>query len=139
MRLVAVLVALVLLAGCAGEGDPASETNSESSGPPEAQTYGTVESLKDAAIEAGYVCDEWVQDNVSTLAAESGHCSDADVFATFASAGDLQGQLSTDRELNQLLEESGLDPDPVLVGPNWTIKGPHADALADALGGTVSQ
>lgn len=139
MRLVlALALSAALLAGCGDKGGAEAKPDpNESPEPAVAKEYGAVTALRDAAIEAGYVCDAWEQDNVVALAAESGRCSDDDVFATFASEGDKQAQLDTNREIDELLSESGIDPDPTLIGPNWSIKGPHADALIDALGGTL--
>lgn len=140
---VALVVPLALLSGCGGE-EPKAErdsTPSEASGsaPKGPQTYGTVAQLKDAAVAAGYACPNWTQDDVVDLAAESGTCSDADVFSTYASEGDLQAQLATDRELDDAMADYGLESDPALVGPNWIITGPDAPDLAEALGGTVER
>lgn len=131
---------LALTVSACGDDRPAQKTAEAGSTKPSGPvSYSTVADLVDAAIDAGYDCAQWVQDDAVTLAAESGHCSDADVFATFASEGDLQQQLETDRSMDDLLKESGIEPDPTLVGPNWSISGPDAPALADALGGTVSR
>lgn len=131
-----ILAALILplaLTGCgddkgSSESPVVAETNSR---------YSSVEDLRDAAIEAGYDCRNWKQDNVVDLAAESGHCSDADVFMVFATDSDLAAQVSTLRELNEMSRDYGIDPDVNLVGPNWIIQNEAADELADDLGGTI--
>jgi hypothetical protein len=106
---------------------------------PTAVTYGTVDELHLAAVNAGYVCSHWKQDNVVKLAAESGHCSDADVFATYASEGDLQQQLDTSKQTDEMLVQAHVDPGITLVGPNWTINGSDQAirALQAHLGGTI--
>lgn len=91
--------------------------------------YGTVSDLKDAAVAKGYVCKRWKQDDKVTLAAESGHCSGADVFATYVSEADLQKQLETFRSFAELFEEEGVEKDPVLFGLNWSINGAEAPEL----------
>ncbi|WP_067428586.1 hypothetical protein [Nocardioides jensenii] len=101
--------------------------------------YGTVQELHDAAVEAGYVCANWKPEHNVTLAAESGTCSDEDVFSTFASQGDLQSQLDLHREMNELLADADIDPSPMLVGSNWIINGDNAPALQSMLGGTVER
>lgn len=102
--------------------------------------YGTVEELRQAAVAAGYLGKRWVQDDRVSLAAESGHCSGADVFATFASEGDLQAQFETTRHLDEVFAEAGVEDDtPTLVGPNWSINGHQSVEVHALLGGTVTR
>ena len=139
----AIVTVTVALAGCgdgaSSEGDAlasAPESSKAASPMPDAR-YGTVEALKEAAVAAGYDCRRWRQDDAVTLAAQSGTCSGDSVFATFSSEGDLQRQIETYRELDELGEELDIKPDPRLVGPNWVINVPEAASLQPALGGTV--
>lgn len=143
-RGVATVVAILALGACGDDGDsggddpkPSSGDETTSEAPP--ATYGSVEELKNAAVDAGYNCPNWKADNKVTLAAESGHCSGSDVFATYASPGDLQSQLDTDKDLDQMLVDAGIDPDIHLVGENWSIRGVDAEVrpLQEHLGGTI--
>lgn len=123
------------LTGCGGRDERAADSVSTPSPSPVADArYGTVVELKDAAVLAGYECKNWRQTDVVKLAAQSGSCSNADVFATFASEGDLQAQLDTFREIDAMFND---EPTPRLVGPNWVINAPEAATLQNALGGTV--
>jgi hypothetical protein len=114
---------------------PAAEPTS--TGPTPDSKYGTVEELREAAVDAGLYCKRWRQPNAVALAAESGSCSGDDVLATYASEGDLQRQLDQEKENSDMLAEYGIEETPVLVGPNWTIKSPDAPGLQEELGGTV--
>lgn len=138
--IVVAVAAGALLTGCGGS-DPTAKAPAvpKSHGPVKDARYSGVTDLKDAAVQAGFSCPNWVQDNKVKLAAESGTCSDSDVFATFASDGDLQQQLDLTRSMNDLLKENNVAPDPTLVGPNWTILSPQAPELATKLGGTVNR
>jgi hypothetical protein len=140
----------LVVAGCGSDTDdtsdrptePAVSSTTSPSAPESASVspdarYGTVDELRDAAVAAGYECRRWKVDNKVTLAAESGSCSADDVFATFASDGDLQAQLDSFKGTDDMLAEAGIEPDPHLVGPNWIITGPDAGGLQSALGGTV--
>lgn len=143
--LIASVAAVLLLSGCSGDSDAETAGDADSSPTPSAATpsveanasYGTVEQLRDAAVAAGYPCPAWKLENKVTLAAQSGQCSDADVFSTFASSGDLQSQLDSYKGTDDMLADAGVDVDPHLVGPNWIITGPGVDALQGTLGGTV--
>lgn len=132
------------LAGCAGD-NTADAPGASADGINEAakkiepdQRYGTVHALMEAAVEAGYECKRWRQTDKVTLAAESGNCSSNDVFSTYASDGDLQSQLETERAVEDMFADAGIEPDPTLVGPNWIIKSPKIGALQPVLGGTVN-
>lgn len=69
--------------------------------------------------------------------AESGSCSDDDVFATYATEEQHSEAVGTTKELNRMATDSGLEPAPVLFGPNWSINTTEAATLAKTLGGTV--
>lgn len=131
---VAAIALMISIAACGGASD--SEGEAEGVPTPDAR-YGTVEALKDAAVEAGLECKRWRQTNVVKLAAESGECNKDSVLATFASEGDLQDQLRTYRNLDDLQEKYDLPPSPRLIGPNWIINAPEAPELQPQLGGTV--
>jgi hypothetical protein len=150
MRIVVPLVAALVLAGCGGGGDsagevgpqPAASTSTQPAPPTQPAgpvSYSTVVELRDAAVAAGYVCPSWKQDNQVQFAAESGSCSDADVFATYASEAQRAEALATAKELGELMREQKLAPDPRLFGPNWSIATSRAAELAKELGGTVVQ
>lgn len=130
MRILGVSVLLIALSACGG-GDSAQEPSepASSSGPPEAVRYSTVVELRDAAVEAGYACPNWTRYNVAT-AASSGACTDADVFAVYATDASLEEQVDIYKGMGDLAG-------PVLVGPNWTINGPPSRRLAKSLGGTI--
>jgi hypothetical protein len=74
---------------------------------------------------------------VVTLAAESGHCSDADVFTTYASAGQLEEAVSTKKAMNESLTKNNIAASPTLVGENWMINGDAVTDLQPKLGGTI--
>jgi hypothetical protein len=145
--MIATSAVVLLLAGCgasnadqAGESSAAPATPTATvTTPPTAQRYPTVEALKDAAEAAGLPCSGWVQDNIVTDAAESGHCTDEDVFTTYITDADLQAAVENARGMNELLREKKIDPGPTLIGPNWMINAPTADKLAEKLGGTVQR
>ena len=143
VRGVAVLfLGVALLSGCGGKDATTDDakskaTSTASAGPVEPARYGSVTELRDAAIEVGYVCENWVGDNRVNLAAESGTCDDESVLATYASDADLQAQLDTDKELTGLMTENGIESTPVLVGPNWIFKAPEAPAVREKLGGVI--
>lgn len=84
-------------------------------------------------------CPAWTQDNVVIDAAESGHCSDDNVFTTYITDADLQAAVENARGLNELMKENKIEPAPNLIGPNWIINAPGADKLAVKLGGTVQR
>lgn len=139
MRLCIVTLLLSALVACGGSagGEPGAgptpASPSQSAQERDAR-YGSVEALKEAAERAGLACAIWDQDDVVTLAAESGSCYDDHVLATFATEQDLQDQVDTYRSL------SDLSPDMVtLVGPNWMVHGPGSAELQEELGGVVER
>ena len=72
-------------------------------------------------------------------AAQSGNCSDDDVFATYASQSSRDAQIAQTKDNNATLEDSGVPTSPVLFGPNWSINAPATAVtyLRAALGGIV--
>lgn len=139
--LVALVIPLLAFTACGGDGEKSADKKTQTSAPASPSpsmnaSYGTLEDLRDAAVAAGYACPSWEADNAVEKAAESGHCSVGDVFATFATPGDLQAQLEMTRDF---ANEFDMDPEPTLVGPNWTINTADPEALQKALGGTVSR
>lgn len=141
----AVVAAVGVLVGCGG-GDTTEPsvpaTSSQALG-----EVGTVAELKDAAVAAGYACPNWRQDNVVKLAAESGRCSDSDVFSTYLSEStrdelvqalkdmtkDTREMLADDEDVDPTL----LDEEVLLVGPNWVINSSEAVSLQGKLGGQI--
>lgn len=126
---------IALLSGCGG-GD-SNDAGGSAATAVKARAYGSVADLRIAAVSAGYTCARWKQDNAVRLAAESGHCSEDDVFSTYASKARLNRQLETSQQLDQMSLDAGLKPNPYLVGPNWIINAPSVDTLRSSLGGTV--
>lgn len=94
------------------------------------QEYSSVTELKDAAVAAGYECPSWTQSNHVTAAAQSGSCSDEDVFSTYLSETAVQDNVEDLKSFGEIH---------LLVGPNWIInvEQPSLDMLAEGLGGTV--
>lgn len=146
-RLSAALATVTVLAlvGCGGSGKTAGpvsppratqNTTTQASVAPQAK-YGSVGELHDAAVAAGYACPSWTQDNAVTLAAESGTCSDADVFTTYASPGQLEQAITQTKENNATLAGASVTADPSLVGENWMILGPDVQELQPGMGGTI--
>jgi len=76
---------------------------------------------------------------VVVLAAESGHCSDADVFTTYASPGQLDGMVTQTKTNNQMLASATVAVNPTLVGENWMIHGEGAIEIQPKMGGTILQ
>lgn len=75
-----------------------------------------------------------------TNAAESGACSESDVFSTYVTDGDLQAQVDQEKENAQVFEEAEIESGPVLVGPNWIINAGDdsaVKALQSAIGGKL--
>jgi hypothetical protein len=132
-RFAATMVAAVLVGGCSAPIPAETPTPSEqaASGPRQAVTYGSLVSLRDAAIAAGYECPEWKQDNRAKLAAESGQCSDSDRFSTYVTESEVAEAVAG-------LKSFGIELS-LLVGPNWLIntKDEYLDLLQVGLGGTI--
>lgn len=127
-------VAIVVL-GSAGCGE--SEDRPRSVDPVVAQAYRSVTDLRDAAVDAGFVCPNWDQTDRVTLASESGNCSGDNVFMVFDSDKDLQSQLALYRKHDAEHDAWNVPRGPRLVGPNWIIKWDGVAELAPKLGGTV--
>lgn len=115
----------VALAGCADAATPASTPNAVVP-----TQYSSVVALRDDAVSAGYPCPSWNQDNKVVAAAESGTCSDSDVFSTYLDRNSTQDAAA-------LLKSTPATN--LLVGPNWIINaGPDGIRLLQAaLGGDL--
>jgi hypothetical protein len=138
------LVIPLLLAGCSSSPEAASAEVQPTTAPASTTMaspsptlvdlgeVGTVSDLRDAAVAAGYACPSWEQDNVVAAAAESGHCSDGDVFSVYTSE-------SARDEVVSFMKGMATKEIPLslLVGPNWIINSEDASALESALGGVV--
>jgi hypothetical protein len=121
-------VAVLTLAGC---GNPASDATASPASPstrvamegppPPNSTYANAAALRDAAVAAGYSCDNW-KAHENTMAASAGRCSPVDSFATYKSQADantaLHLVLTADHGLGH-----GVITQTYLVGPNWIIAG----------------
>lgn len=107
--------------------------------PTPVESFDTVEELKDAAVAAGYECPAWEQDDELTLATESGHCSDSDVFSIYDADSIQKGK---DQELanKEMLMASGIESTSSVAGKNWIINpGSESSAvlLQSKLGGEL--
>lgn len=134
LAVVALLMASACGGGSGGDKKAASKPTQEDLG-----SVSSVVELRDALVAAGYECANWEQDDLVDLAAESGSCDDESVLSTFASQGDLQAQLDTFRGLDGMFKDADIEPEPILVGPNWIFTAPDADGYAAKLGGTISR
>lgn len=136
-------IAVLVLSGCSNGEEPAApepepgavtEAPPEPTGPREAQAYGTLEGLRDAAISTGYECPSWQQKNHMPMAAGSGSCSGSDVFSIYANEEQVNAQIE---ETKRLLE--GLAGFAWLVGPNWIINSDaeSMERLRAEMGGVI--
>ncbi|MBK9087494.1 MAG: hypothetical protein IPL80_19880 [Sterolibacteriaceae bacterium] len=123
-----IALSLAVLSGCSGGAQSVTPTSTTPQ-PARDMEYPTVVALKDAAVRAGYPCPSWSQDNRITKAAESGSCTDADVFSTYLSHESRDSVVT-------FLKTSGVSVT-LLVGPNWIISSKSAPSLQSALGGVV--
>jgi hypothetical protein len=73
---------------------------------------------------------------VVVLAAESGHCSDADVFTTYVSPGQIEKAVAQMKANNEEMA-SVVVVGPSLVGENWMIRSDGVIDLQPKLGGTI--
>lgn len=107
-------LALLLFTGCAEHG-----------------SYGGVESLKDAFVNAGGDCSDWDRHDAGELSEESGSCGDDAALSYF---GDDSEGYGTSYASMQKLDV------PMIVGDNWIIQTSFEDAgrghkLAHDIGG----
>ena len=108
---------------------PTPDPKSTPAALPVNRSYGAVTDLRDAAVAAGYACRHWQEDDQVTNAAESGSCSENDVFCVYASSAGLNAQIRQTRVNNGILKQSGLKPSRVLFGTNWSINNESKRAL----------
>lgn len=125
---VPVALFVLLLAGCAPitSADP---TPTPTSSQEPADTYSTVNDLRDAFVAAGGACPDWRQTNRVTLAAQSGDCSDSTVLSIYSSEADRD-------QVVENLKSFGMGVH-LLVGENWIVNVEGPEEYADELGGTV--
>ncbi|MGC5615057.1 hypothetical protein [Georgenia sp. Z1491] len=116
--------------------EPTSEPEPTPSASPqvEAQSYGSLVDLRDAAVGAGYDCATWEQTNHMPMAAQSGSCSTEDVFSIYINADEANAQVETSREVFAEVGQFEW-----LVGANWIINAPSdsLEMLREAIGGVV--
>jgi len=108
------------LSACAAEATP----------PEPKATYDSVVDLRDAFVDAGGECDDWVQGNRITNAAQSGDCSSSTVLSIYLSE-------ATRDETVTNLKSISIAGVHLLVGENWIINVEDPESYRDALGGTV--
>ncbi|MCS4277706.1 hypothetical protein M2390_002915 [Mycetocola sp. BIGb0189] len=122
------IIGALALTGCTGPGPSASPS-------PEKKELGevsTVSELRDGLVKAGFPCETWDQTDVVIGAAQSGTCSKGTVLSTFTSADAAQKSADKTKALvGELIDLS------LLVGPNWIINDPRAEAMQKELGGVV--
>lgn len=136
-RTVGFALAILALSACSTSPVTSSSTPTPSpTGPP---SFDTVVALKDAATSYGFPCPEWQQTNVVDLASQSGSCSDSDVLTVFDSQASHDQQLAQFKQNQQELAAAGIDPNYLLVGPNWIISAGPGDIslLEPNLGGEL--
>ncbi|MGA6128854.1 MULTISPECIES: hypothetical protein [unclassified Microbacterium] len=109
-------------AGCSAQSAQPQETEQQELG-----RISTIDELKDAFIDAGGVCN-WKQTDVVTDATASGECSDQTVLMLFANTDEKD-------ELVSFLSEGTISEPTLLVGENWVINSPEAEAMQETLGG----
>lgn len=136
----AVVVAGALaLAGCGGStsaAPAATPTPTVISPPEDGGTYPTVVALKNAIVKAGGACQEFVQTNRITLAAQSAECAKDTVISTYLSSSDISQLIQNNKKLNADLKSTSKG-NSWLVGENWVINAPTAGKLREKLGGKV--
>jgi hypothetical protein len=116
---------VVALAGCSAPGATATPT-------PTTQALGKVSAIdevRDAFIEAGGVCN-WEQTDQVTAATASGECSSKTVIMLFDDRAERETVVTNLQTLK--MTDSDLT---LLVGENWVINSPDAEAMQDELGG----
>lgn len=135
MRLVAVLVLAVIMAGCGGGDDGAAPAPVVPT--PTATSFANVDALQQAAVAAGFECPTWKRDNAVKIAASSGTCGDSAVLSVYATDEALKATVETVARTNLTIRENGTPTRKFLVGPNWIINAPEAEKLVGALGGSL--
>ncbi|MDP9983583.1 ABC-type glycerol-3-phosphate transport system substrate-binding protein [Pseudarthrobacter oxydans] len=134
--LIASLVGLVSLTGCAG-GDGFGASASDSSPapaktvPPNGEHYSSVESLKSAFEEAGGDCSNFEQTNKVTHAAESGDCGTGTVLSIYSSVSEKDAVVNG---MKQFADVIGMN---VLVGENWVVNDKRVAQYQPKMGGTL--
>lgn len=121
-------ITVFILTGCA------AQASGTSSPPPDGGTFGSVEELKEAFVEAGGSCADWDQTNQIGIAAESGTCGDSVVLSTYTSTQAKDTAIATIKELGAIIGGSNQ-----LVGLNWIVNSPEAADVRARLGGTLVQ
>jgi hypothetical protein len=119
--LVVALSVVFLLAGCSS----APEEN-DADAPTE---YGTIEELRDAAVDAGLDCDDWEEGTADGNWAQYGTCGSDTTLATYTSESQRDDDVDG-------AKERALGGE-LLVGPNWTVRADDVADLQTELGGTV--
>lgn len=137
-----IAAAALSLAACSSAPEPAPATQpatpttttaAPTPTPTELGAVGSVADLKDAAVAAGFDCPSWEQSNHMPAAAESGTCTDDDVFSTYTSQADRDEVVDF---LKENLSGTGIELT-LLVGENWIINSDTAAELEPELGGVL--
>ena len=119
----------LMLTGCAAYAPSSTQHSTTPPAPTPAATYSTVTALRDAFVAAGGDCDEWVEGDMVTLAAQSGDCSTSTVLSIYISEADKSTVVANLKAFG-----SGVH---LLVGENWIINTPDPASYLKGMGGTV--
>lgn len=119
------------LSACSVQSDTTKNTNTGESEQqavlPGSTEYAHVEDLKDALVAEGFPCPEWEQSDVVSFAATSGSCDDTSVLSVFLSDSAKEEVIQNQKALNDLGGH-------LVVGKNWILNTPDAEAWAEKLG-----
>lgn len=134
--LIACVLGVLALSGCAGSTGSASTSASPSPTPiktipANGEHYSSIASLKDAFVNAGGACATFEEDNNVTRAAESGTCGKNAVISVYSSASDRDAVVDGMKEFADMV---GMH---VLVGENWIINDENVAQQQSKLGGTL--
>ena len=115
------------LTACSGGGTTAPATSAPT-------TYSTVTEVRDAMVEAGGTCEDWIQDNVVHNASQSGHCGTGTTISLYLSRAAAEAQVQYNKD-----SVFGSIDSTWLVGENWIINASDqdVDTLHSKLGGDI--
>lgn len=94
--------------------------------------YESVDDLKQAFVDAGGECNDWIQDNKVLNSQQSGRCGDFAVLSIYLSQDAVERRVEETK--NSIFGTVGGD---WLVGENWIINDKDAAQFQDSLGGNI--
>jgi len=123
---VGILTLVILMAACSSGGTSNSSggTSNSSGGTSKQLRFESLIELRDAYIIAGGSCSEWKQENLVSLALESGNCNDRNVLSIYSSHEvAVEMNRSTKKFTIDLYASLKTEPPPphILAGDNWDI------------------